>query len=181
MQTPTLRTPRLILRPLRADDADAIAAGVGNYDVVRWLSSVPYPYGADDAVRFIAAQGTADSHVWAICDISGLSGIVSIGEELGYWLSRGVWGRGYLTEAATAAIDWWFGEGAATTLHASHYDDNLASRHVLDKLGFAVHGPCLRRSRALNQDVVSTRMTLHRGLWTTRRSVGAAAPLEAVR
>ena len=50
---PTLRTPRLTLRPLTYDDCDAIAEGVGNYDVSRWLAVVPYPYSVEDARAFL--------------------------------------------------------------------------------------------------------------------------------
>ncbi len=50
---PVLRTPRLTLRPLEMTDADAIVEGVGNYDVSRWLSVVPYPYTVEDALWFL--------------------------------------------------------------------------------------------------------------------------------
>ena len=37
---PTLRTPRLTLRPLEPTDAKPIRDAIANWDVVRWLSVV---------------------------------------------------------------------------------------------------------------------------------------------
>ena len=42
-------TRRLILRPLRESDAAAIFALFNDWDVVRWLSSPPWPYTREDA------------------------------------------------------------------------------------------------------------------------------------
>jgi RimJ/RimL family protein N-acetyltransferase len=55
--------------------------------------------------------------------------------ELGYWIARPFWGRGYATEAATALIDIARTLGF-TRLEGSHFLDNPASGRVLEKLGF---------------------------------------------
>ena len=59
--------------------------------------------------------------------------------ELGYWITRSRWGRGYATEACSAMID------IARTLglpsiEGSHFVDNPASGRVLRKLGFRSTG-----------------------------------------
>ena len=41
-----LRTDRLVLRPAELHDAQAIADGLSDFEVTRWLARVPYPYGA---------------------------------------------------------------------------------------------------------------------------------------
>jgi RimJ/RimL family protein N-acetyltransferase len=55
--------------------------------------------------------------------------------EMGYWIARAHWGRGYATEASRALI-----EIARTLgfdqLEGSHFVDNPASGRVLEKLGF---------------------------------------------
>ena len=48
-----LRTARLILRPLRPEDAPALTRGIGDWEVVKWLTSPPWPYGLADAEWFL--------------------------------------------------------------------------------------------------------------------------------
>jgi hypothetical protein len=38
------------------DDVPALVPAIGNYDVVRWLGRVPYPYRAADAEAFVSAK-----------------------------------------------------------------------------------------------------------------------------
>jgi RimJ/RimL family protein N-acetyltransferase len=59
--------------------------------------------------------------------------------ELGYWIARAHWGKGFATEAGGALID------IARTLklprlEGSHFVDNPASGRVLEKLGFQPTG-----------------------------------------
>ena len=53
---PILTTPRLLLRELRLDDADAVAAGAGDRRVARYLIEVPSPYPVALARRWIAGR-----------------------------------------------------------------------------------------------------------------------------
>lgn len=166
---PTLRTPRLTLRPLRADDAPALAEGVGNYDVARWLGQVPYPYKVSDAEAFLAEHRDARTRVWGICDRYGLQGVISYTDELGYWLARPAWGLGYATEAGDAVVDHVFRTTDLTKLISGHYMDNSRSARVLKKMGFTPDGRRDVTSRALVQTVVSQVMVLSRERWRERR------------
>ena len=57
MDTPTLQTDRLILRPLALPDAPAIQRHFSNWNVIRNLSKVvPWPYPDDGAEIFIRRQ-----------------------------------------------------------------------------------------------------------------------------
>ncbi|MGH3631037.1 MAG: GNAT family N-acetyltransferase, partial [Sciscionella sp.] len=48
--TPTLQTARLILRPLRLEDAPAVQRQFPHWEIVRWLNPVvPWPYPRDGA------------------------------------------------------------------------------------------------------------------------------------
>jgi RimJ/RimL family protein N-acetyltransferase len=69
--------------------------------------------------------------------------------ELGYRLRRAVWGRGYATEGARALLGIAFAGPAVGRVVATTYEDNLASRRVLEKLGFAL----VRRFRATADDL----------------------------
>src|SRR4051794_17460520 len=50
-----LRTERLLLRPLRPEDAEAVHRLVNDWEVVRMLSQLPFPYPRDLADKWIAS------------------------------------------------------------------------------------------------------------------------------
>ncbi|MEM7719244.1 MAG: GNAT family N-acetyltransferase [Pseudomonadota bacterium] len=168
---PTLRTPRLTLRPLQDTDADAIVAGVGNFDVSKWLGVVPYPYERSDAEAFIARQVEAGGPVWAVCDTTGLIGTVGLVNELGYWFARPAWGKGYGFEAAHAAVTWWFDDETHNTLKSGHFGGNMRSRGVLLSLGFEETVLRTRHAISLAQDVTSHEMHLTRARWIARQDI----------
>ena len=97
-----LHTKRLKLRPVRAADAKDIAEGIGEWEVIRWLTSPPWPYTLADA-EWYANQETMDGKYGIEID-GAVRGNVSISQELeiGYWLAIPYHGHGYMTEAASA-------------------------------------------------------------------------------
>ncbi len=109
MSIPVLTTARLRLRPVTPADAPAIVEGVGDWDVAKWLAVVPHPYTADDAREFIEVIAPGAEGLWVIDD-GALAGIISVEGEIGYWLARDRWGRGYATEAGRR---WWTGISGA--------------------------------------------------------------------
>jgi RimJ/RimL family protein N-acetyltransferase len=158
------RTARLLLRPGWAEDARALAAAIGEERSVRNLATAPWPYALRDAEAFLSrprdpvlpsllifARTDGAPLLVGGCGLGATpSGLV----ELGYWIARPYWGRGYATEAATAVID------IARTLRVprligSHFVDNPASGRVLEKLGFeptgvtALRPSCGRKTEAL--------------------------------
>src|SRR5215210_6982620 len=158
------RTARLLLRPGWAEDARALAAAIGVEPIVRNLATAPWPYSLRDAEAFLARPRDAvlpSMLVFARTDGDpllvggcGLGAKPSGAVELGYWIARPYWGRGYASEAATAVID------IARTLRlprlvGSYFLDNPASGRVLEKLGFEPTGvvaprlSCGRRAEAL--------------------------------
>lgn len=167
---PILRTPRLTLRPLTQDDADVVYDGVSNHDVIRWLGRIPYPYGREDAVAFIERVRCGDLCAWAIEDADGFAGVVGLDDELGYWLSRPFWGRGYGFEAAHAVVEHWFSDPANGDVSSGHYNENDRSRRILHSLGFRSVRQRARFARALSQDVMGTDLVLTREAWTARKS-----------
>ncbi len=166
----TIATLRLTLKPVSEADIEAVVPAIGNYDVARWLGRVPYPYRTQDAEAFVAANRDRGGRVWFIHDAEGLVGGVSIDAELGYWLMRNAWGKGYATEAAAAAIDAHFSDPKAGDLLSGHYADNIRSQRVLEKLGFRHEGRRLVAARALGQTVESQAYRLTRADWRVRRA-----------
>lgn len=62
-----IRTARLVLRSVRESDAEQIFPLFNNWDVMRYLSSPPWPYALDDARGFVGRRMNegADSTRWA--------------------------------------------------------------------------------------------------------------------
>jgi RimJ/RimL family protein N-acetyltransferase len=164
-----LRTPRLTLRPLRPDDRAAIAEGVGNYEVARWLSVVPYPYGLGDADDFIAEVREAGKSVWAICDDGGLVGLVGLDGQLGYWLARSAWRQGYASESCGVVLWHAFTGLGAASVEASCFLGNDRSHRVLSGLGFVETGRRAVTARALSQTVEARTLRLSRADWRAAR------------
>jgi RimJ/RimL family protein N-acetyltransferase len=157
------RTARLLLRPGWAEDAPALAAAIADERIVRNLATAPWPYRLRDAEAFLAQPRDPVLPSFLIFERTGgepeLVGSCGLGRrpsgavELGYWIARHFWGRGFATEASAALVD------VARALRlprlqASHFLDNPASGRVLEKLGFEPLGitaprrSCARRTDA---------------------------------
>lgn len=145
---PTITTPRLVLRPHRRTDADAITQSMGDFQVVRMLARVPLPYDRQDALDWLSRATSGVTPDWCFAITSGDDvhiGVVAIelrhGQwRLGYWLNRYHWGRGYMSEAASASIERFFRHVPDVALHSGAFADNGASLRIQAKLGFAVTG-----------------------------------------
>ena len=137
-------TERLLLRPGWAEDAPALSRAIGDESVVRNLSRAPWPYALGDAERFLALPQDPQSPRFLITRrddgtiIGGIGLMREEGEnaELGYWIARDHWGRGYATEAGRAVVALADESLRLPKLKASHALDNPASGRVLGKLGF---------------------------------------------
>ncbi|HWY62087.1 MAG TPA: GNAT family N-acetyltransferase [Rhizomicrobium sp.] len=161
----TLESERLILRPPRPADIQAMAVWLGDYDVSKMTSRVPHPYGEADAEAFVAA---GQKHRFVIQRkkdnlFLGMIGIHSDDDyEFGYWLGKPFWGFGYATEAAGRVIQFAFEELGQDSVHAGWFHDNPASGHVLAKLGARHNGSRMRDCRARGRKVLCHEMLLTR-------------------
>lgn len=148
---PVLKTARLTLRPQHLEDFDAWAALGTDSEVMRHLGGTLSRFQAWK--QFLAAVGAWHMQgFYAFSVIENTSGdwIGRVGplhpegwpgDEIGWTLARGAWGKGYATEAATAAIDWAFGTlGWSRIIHCIA-PDNTASQAVARRLGSCRQGP----------------------------------------
>jgi RimJ/RimL family protein N-acetyltransferase len=144
-----IRSERLFLRPGWPEDWQELLSRIGDEAVVRNLAKVPWPYTAEDARSFAAQPQDARMPHFLVtaptalapAEIVGSVGLAPEGKDvqLGYWIAREHWGRGYATEAVRALL------GLARTLGhrklvAKHFTDNPASGRVLRKAGFRPTG-----------------------------------------
>ncbi|HUJ58430.1 MAG TPA: GNAT family N-acetyltransferase [Kofleriaceae bacterium] len=152
--TPSLATPRLVLRELRLDDARAVAERAGDRRVARYLIAVPSPYPVSLATRWLAGRiawwSLGRGVTLAIARRESpdeLLGTVSLRRfvrdrraELGYWLGADAWNQGLATEAAGALVDFGFADMGLARIYAHVLEGNAASCRVLEKLGMANEG-----------------------------------------
>ena len=145
-----IRTERLVLRPPLPADAAEIASRIGIRDVAWNLGRAPFPYQISDAEAWVerVPQGWAQDsgYVLVLTHASdGVIGCVGLDRkpmdiwEIGYWLGKPWWGRGYVTEAASALMTWAQDAKGIEKFASGHFSDNPASGRVLIKLGF---DPC---------------------------------------
>jgi RimJ/RimL family protein N-acetyltransferase len=165
--TPVVATERLILRGPVASDAPAIATYCADLGVAAMTGEIPHPYALADAEAWIARKQATDwdrEAAWAIEHaVFGVVGVVGLmpGErpEIGYWMGRPFWNRGYATEAVRGALKWVKRDWRRNVVVAGHFADNPASGQVLCKAGFLYTGDIERRpSVARGRDDVPTRM-----------------------
>ena len=128
-----IETERLKLCHLRMADAATIAEQIGDVRVLRNLTSPPYPYQVSDAEWFIGEFADSPNHLALWTD--RFIGVMTLDDDLGYWLGVDHWGHGYATEAAKAILARHFAT-SDKMLTSGHVLDNTASRNVLRKMGF---------------------------------------------
>ncbi|MET3927859.1 GNAT family N-acetyltransferase [Devosia sp. 2618] len=166
-----ITTERLILREPSLDDAPFYALGVGDYDVARFLTPVPYPYTLAMARDWLRqARPPTPEQSLLVIDLpgKGVIGCVSLLNELGFWVARPHWNRGYVTEAATALLDWHFADCDAEVVTSSAHHNNAASLAVQKKLGFVTTGREMRFSQCLQHNVDHVVSRLTRESWHMR-------------
>ncbi|MEM0907357.1 MAG: GNAT family N-acetyltransferase [Pseudomonadota bacterium] len=167
---PTLKTPRLILSAPSMDDAQGLVAAANDYEVVRWLERLPHPYTAADAAFFIQEVSPREvTYVVRTVDGGAIVGAVSLKPlsqevaDIGYWLGRCAWGKGFGTEAVAAVVQMGVQRIGLTEIGATVFKGNTASIRVLEKLGFSFHGRRQGFSRVLNEPVEELRYCLLNG------------------
>ncbi len=161
--TDVIRTERLVLRRFRRDDAARLVALLNDLDVSRWLTAVPYPYENEDAVEFVESLADAQN-AYAITCNSNLIGCIALGNELGYWIEKGSWGQGYVTEAARVLVSKHFAENNDEVKSGFNLG-NERSKAVLSKLGFKAGDQYPAQVKATSEEVMIQGVSLSRSDW----------------
>ncbi|MDQ7774181.1 MAG: GNAT family N-acetyltransferase [Elusimicrobiales bacterium] len=150
---PDLETPRLLLRKLRPGDAEDMFEYASDPEVARTVTwdphrSIDASRGfIDYTLRSYAERRTIELAVVLkeTGRVIGSCGFVkwSPGNgraEIGYALSRKYWGRGLMTEAVAAAMEFAFGKMKVHRLEARCVDSNAGSEKVMIKSGMKHEG-----------------------------------------
>jgi RimJ/RimL family protein N-acetyltransferase len=139
----SLTSARLRLDPPHEGDVAALVGLADNDNISRWTASLPFPYGEDDARRFLSeiANGPKErTYAIRLADGSliGVAGIMVGGElpEIGYWIGEPYWRQGYGGEALGAIVAAIEASGFAGRIAARVIAENAASLPMLAAQGF---------------------------------------------
>jgi [ribosomal protein S5]-alanine N-acetyltransferase len=189
-QAPTLTTDRLVLRPFARTDAPLVQRLAGEREVALNTEHIPHPYPDGAAVAWIETHqekfDAAGEIVFAI-DLRGDGLIGAIGiipnrahdrAEIGYWIGKPFWNKGYASEAAAAVIRFGFEELKLNKIVAVHFSRNPASGRVMQKNGMRHEGTLRQNHKKWGQYVDVEAYGILREEWERGRTGGPdkAAP-----
>ena len=161
-----IETERLLLRPWEVTDAESLYEYASDPDIGP-TAGWPAHKSVEESLAVIQTvfNGAA---CFAVCEKENgkaigaielkLNGHTDMTDqddacELGYWLGKPFWGRGYIPEAARALLAYGFECLGMTTVWCGYYDGNQKSKRVQEKLGFVYHHTCEEVPVPLMNDV----------------------------
>ena len=165
--TKLLETPRLLLRPFREDDGEAMFRNWANDpEVCRYLTWGPHESANDShgiAALWAAEYGDPAFYQWAIepKELGEPIGSISVVRrndavaeaEVGYCIGRRWWGQGLTPEALRAVVRYLITEVGMNRVSAAHDVSNPNSGRVMRKAGMTAEG-VLRAAGRNNRGVV---------------------------
>jgi RimJ/RimL family protein N-acetyltransferase len=155
-----LETPRLVLRPMTMSDAPALFAIHADPVVMRWWATPPWTsidvaekriagdleaqHGNGDYLRLGIVRREDEAALIGQCTLFAWQ-CASRRAEIGYSLAAATWGQGLATEALRALIGHGFDAIGLNRIEADIDPRNVASAHVLERLGFVKEGVARER------------------------------------
>jgi ribosomal-protein-serine acetyltransferase len=151
-----IETSRVLLMPVDVGDGPELWEAVdgSRWHLERWLPWVPFNATPEASLRYAEASaldwdaGRAvrfairDRATRALLGVVGLDACIHLHRscELGYWLRLEATGRGLMTEAAKACIDFAFGRMGIHRIRCAAATDNAPSLRVISRLAFRFEG-----------------------------------------
>ena len=119
MEQAPIETRRLILRPFELSDAADVQRLAGDFEIADTTLNIPHPYEDGMAEEWISThassfeQGEHAAYAITQRDDDQLVGAISLvierrfdKAELGYWIGKPFWNRGFCTEASVALLSY---------------------------------------------------------------------------
>ena len=148
-----LETPRLILRPWKETDAEALYkyakdAAVGpiagwpphtsvenSREIIRTILSTPETYAV-----VLKQSGEPVGSIGLLFGDTAHTADIANGEaEIGYWIGVPYWGQGLIPEAVRRVLRHGFEDLRLQAVWCGYYDGNTKSKRVQEKCGFRFH------------------------------------------
>jgi RimJ/RimL family protein N-acetyltransferase len=154
MKYPNIETNRLLLRGFTFSDVPRVQELAGQFEIADTTLRIPHPYEEGLAVKWIAEHGKLYREMRALNFAIILKpeklliGAISLMDiknthltaEMGYWIGKEYWNRGFASEAAKAIIEYGFRTLGMNRIHAHHFSRNEASGRILLKIGMKHEG-----------------------------------------
>lgn len=168
-----IATPEIHLSAITTADEADLTAHLQDPDISRHMLLLPNPYTTELARQWIAqaasdVQRNGRQTIWAIRDATGrLIGEIELHKglparehvsDIGYWLAKSHWGRGIMTAVVKSIVEHAFRDLGVQRITAPIFAQNVASARVLEKNGFTVEAPCLRRAYQRNGQFYDARL-----------------------
>lgn len=150
-----LETERLILRRWAESDAESLYEYAKDPDVGP-IAGWPAHQSVEESLNIIKTVFMCDE-CYAICEkdkdvaigaislkLNGQTDMTDRDDEceLGYWIGKPFWGRGYMPEAVMELLRHGFEDLGMTTIWCGYYDGNTKSKRVQEKVGFLYYHTC---------------------------------------
>ena len=154
-----IKTDRLILKkPKSKQDILSIVSQIGDWEVVKWLAMVPYPYTYNDCESYLKESNNNELALNIFLDNQLIGGVGlhlhnDYYYELGYWLGKDYWGKGFATESSKYLLEYALGKLDSPKIKSGYFIDNLPSGNVLKKLGFKEVGIEKRYSDSMKKEM----------------------------
>ncbi|SFN64857.1 Protein N-acetyltransferase, RimJ/RimL family [Chryseobacterium oleae] len=143
---PVIETERLILSELKEEDIPLVKVYLQEKIFSDLTSNIPYPYMLEHAEFWLKISREAfennTGYTFAVRDKEGqIIGAIGLHDrdddkaELGYWMGKPFWNKGYITEAAIALIDFGFRTLEVNKIYATYFLHNPASGRIMEKAG----------------------------------------------
>ena len=150
---PTLHTDRLTLRPFTLDDVAQLRPLVGEKEIAANTMTIPHPYPDGEAERWIGThqpkfdEGKAAVFAVTLRDSDVLVGAIGLSikrehshAEMGYWIGKPYWNKGYATESTQALLRYGFETLDLNRIFGHHMTKNPPSGRVMQKIGMTYEG-----------------------------------------
>ncbi len=148
-----IETERLILRPWRETDVEALYKYASDPDIgppggwpphtslenslaiIRTVFAAPETYAVvlKETDEPVGSCGIMFSNSLHTAEMSQSEA------EIGYWIGKPYWGQGLIPEAVNALLSRCFNELKRSAVWCGYYDGNIKSKRVCEKCGFKYH------------------------------------------
>ena len=173
---PRLETERLILRPWREDDAEALFKYAKDPDIGHAAGWMPH-HDLEESKRVIREVLSQDGSLAVVIkgrvpedepvgSIALKTGRYShlarndLQGEIGFWIGKPFWGKGYIPEAAREIIRYGFVDKGLEAIWGGNFSDNLNSARAQSKAGLTYHHTNYNTQRGVFESITDLNVNL---------------------
>ena len=135
----TLETERLLLRKFKPEDKEKLIELLNDKEVSKWTERIPFPYQEKHAEWWIT-NDPPNNYIYAIVKkyegiLIGGTNITTKG-EIGCWIGRKYWNRGFGSESIERIKQFGFTELKLDKLWSATQKENKPVFRLMEKTGF---------------------------------------------